>query len=157
MATVLCGSSLDRMKQFYDTNGTQGPYMWNNQYATQSWMTELKAAASCSPDSIPLEWISWMLRVAAVERPVIQQVQGAITDASGEHVFICRDCTNETKDMQADAVVRSRGAAACSLTRGFDVSESDGIVTASVLSIPERPLRKKEVVSQKDSRTSQKK
>lgn len=148
MTTVICGSTLEEMRDFYAAEGTQGLFACNNLEATSAWIHKLQNSTATPDDMKPLEWISRMLECSPNERPVIDQVKGAITDAHGEHAFMCRDCIDETLEpcTQSSPIEKPRinfPKRAESLSKGdISLPEKDGIVTAGMLGIPERSQKK---------------
>ncbi|KAH0536550.1 hypothetical protein FGG08_006580 [Glutinoglossum americanum] len=70
MATVLKGETLDDMKAFLDTQGSQSQFYRNNPVATEKWMLKLESVGA-EPDSDPILWVREMLQVDRSARPTV--------------------------------------------------------------------------------------
>jgi hypothetical protein len=144
MATVLNNSTVAKMKEFYDIKGTLGQHYWTNPQATVGWIQQLKRSFDIEDDIKPLEWVSWMLKEDPMERPKIFQLQTAIIDSKNKHFFMCRDClsdampTNGTNTPKASRFYGPIDGGGSSIVKKL-LYDQDGIVTADMLGLKERP------------------
>lgn len=137
------------MRQFCDSHGSQSPWTYANLEAAFMWIRNLKESCELVEDTEPLEWISGMLQNEPDDRPFISTVQQDILRSKNMHSFICSDCLTNTwnKFHPSDPPEPLSGTRIPPLARDGSSSsvnkpsDKDGIVTAEILGLIDRPRK----------------
>ncbi|KAH0541626.1 hypothetical protein FGG08_003916 [Glutinoglossum americanum] len=139
MTNILKGKSLDDMKSFLESNGSQTAMYWSNPAGTKQWVTKLKRSAGKEANNSPLMWIKKMLMHNREKRPTARVLvmeivnEGSASDKAGEFCGIC--CRMDDEPSYLDS---GSGATSQALSRDSDLTPSD-TVPPSVESAISRP------------------
>jgi hypothetical protein len=96
MATVLNGMSINAMREFYSSCGTEDTSYWTNREATSKWMMDLRRTTTSPFDLEPLKWVESMTTHDAMTRPTAHNIFNIIVSfEGGEYAYVGSCCARD--------------------------------------------------------------
>ncbi|EPS38648.1 hypothetical protein H072_7646 [Dactylellina haptotyla CBS 200.50] len=105
MVTVLKGETLEDLKEFYNSHGSESIFYRANDVANNEWIKVLEGKGVTRADDIPLAWITKLLQVERKDRLSASELLEQITarDPQTDQVSrFCRSCCLPEGDSDED-------------------------------------------------------
>ncbi|KAI9860489.1 MAG: hypothetical protein M1813_006148 [Trichoglossum hirsutum] len=140
MMSVIKGISLDDLKAFFESRGSQTIMYWSNPEAIAQWIIELERSREKEPNNAPLDWVKRMLVHDRNERPTARMLvteiinEGSVSGKAGEFCGIC--CRMDDDSDYPDGQILATNQVSAS---GSDLTPSDTVLP-SVESVVSQPL-----------------
>lgn len=159
MITVLRGHTIQSMKEYFDTHGTEEAFIRDNAEATECWKQLLFQMPGPTCDNEPLNWISTMIKPVPRDRMGAAELVTRISEYRAEYSFIGLCCT-EIHDADEDSDSSYQGSVdeqqgSHVFTAPTSVQDSASLEDSShgSLDVPDQPMSQSQPLVSSGSNT----